>query len=85
VYGALRPDGGEGRAPRFGSAHLRLRASVLERTTLCFPDSHTDPLAVGTPGLAGAVVDAVRSTEPADPLDRYVEAHVTADPGTVDA
>src|ERR1700722_3286657 len=39
-YGALnfrrRVVGG---APRFGSAHLRLAASVMERTTFCYPDS----------------------------------------------
>eukprot|EP01031_Cornospumella_fuschlensis_P025698 gene25698-31033_t len=44
VYGALnylnKPVGG---APRFGSAHFRLRAHVLSRTTFCYPDSYYEP------------------------------------------
>lgn len=76
VYGGLRVEEDPyGSAPRFGSAHLRLRDAVLERSTLCYPDSAFEPLAVGTVGLAGAVTEALH--EPmTDPLDRYVEAHV---------
>jgi len=40
VYGALnfrrKPIGA---APRFGSAHLRLTAEAISRTTFCYPDS----------------------------------------------
>ena len=48
-YGALnhrqRRIGG---APRFGSAHLRLREHMLDRTTFCFPDSVLQPTDFGT-------------------------------------
>ena len=48
-YGALdlhrRPYGA---APRFGSAHVRLAAHTLERTTFCFPDSVFEPEHFGT-------------------------------------
>lgn len=74
-YGALnhrrRPMGG---APRFGSAHLRLRESVLDRSTFCFPDSTFEPTAMETAErfdliqLADGQVHGV--------LDDYVEAHV---------
>ena len=37
-----------GGSVRFGSAHLRLSTSVLERTTFCYPDSHLEPTAFGT-------------------------------------
>ncbi|WP_040338852.1 DUF3626 domain-containing protein [Candidatus Blastococcus massiliensis] len=86
-YGALdhrrRPLGG---APRFGSAHLRLTAPVLDRTTFCFPDSVFDPTAVATAqrfGLfdlvaafdARPLTDELEATE-GGLLDDYVEAHV---------
>lgn len=32
-----------GAAPRFGSAHLRLREHALDRATFCFPDSTFEP------------------------------------------
>lgn len=74
-YGALnhrrRTMGG---APRFGSAHLRLRESALDRSTFCFPDSTFEPTAMGTAErfdlirLADGEVHGV--------LDDYVEAHV---------
>jgi hypothetical protein len=77
AYGALRmSDDPYGSAPRFGSAHLRLRREVLDRTTLCFPDSVFEPEAVGTADRAGAVLDALERVRLDDPLDRYVEAHV---------
>ena len=44
VYGALnfrrKPIGA---APRFGSAHLRLTAEAISRTTFCYPDSVLEP------------------------------------------
>lgn len=75
VYGSLnfrhRRNGG---SPRFGSAYFRLRADVLSRTTLCYPDSVFDPVDVGTADRAGLVARA--SADDRDPLDDYVEAHV---------
>jgi len=52
-YGALnyrqRPTGG---SPRFGSAHLRLRSAVLDRSTFCFPDSAFGPADFGVASLS---------------------------------
>ena len=86
-YGALdhrrRPMGG---APRFGSAHLRLTRSVLDRTTFCFPDSVFEPTALGTADRFGLfplverfdarpLTDEIEAAE-GGLLDDYVEAHV---------
>jgi hypothetical protein len=76
VYGTLDfrtdPVGG---APRFGSAHLRLGAGVLARTTFCHPDSVFGPTDFGVAERMGLVAVAEASA-PDDPLDDYVEAHV---------
>jgi hypothetical protein len=76
VYGALdvhrRPIGA---APRFGSAHVRLAAHVLDRTTCCFPDSVFSPTAVAPARQAGELI-AVAQAAPVDVLDDYVEAQV---------
>ncbi|SDP67327.1 DUF3626 domain-containing protein [Lentzea jiangxiensis] len=73
-YGALDhlrlPHGG---APRFGSAHLRLKQDVLDRTTFCHPDSVFDPVDFGT---ARHFRLHELTGHAADPLDDYVEAHV---------
>lgn len=70
-----RPAGG---SVRFGSAHLRLSPAVLGRTTFRYPDSSTEPDAVGTaehmPLLALARRDEEAGT--VDVLDDYVEAQV---------
>lgn len=76
VYGTVNvradPAGG---APRFGSAHLRLRAGVLPRTTFCYPDSVFAPTHFGVADRMGLVALAA-ADPPDDPLDAYVEAHV---------
>ena len=85
-YGALnhrpRPLGG---APRFGSAHLRLREHMLDRATFCFPDSAFSPTHLGTAHrfdlfrLADAhdrFLEVDGEDEDHDPLDGYVEAQV---------
>jgi Protein of unknown function (DUF3626) len=75
VYGSLnfrnRLCGG---SPRFGSAFFRLRESVLDRATFCYPDSSVDPVHFGTADRAGLV--DVATADARDPLDDYVEAHV---------
>jgi len=79
VYGALSLDGDpRGAALRFGSCHLRLRPSALERVTLAFPDSAHGPEAFGTVDAAPAVTaaEAARAAGGFDALDDYVEAHV---------
>ena len=80
-YGALnfrrRLVGG---APRFGSAHLRLAAGVMERATFCYPDSFGQPEHFGVTARVSPLA-AMAAADDTDPLDDYVEAHVH---GTVD-
>ncbi|MGH4031179.1 DUF3626 domain-containing protein [Actinomycetota bacterium Odt1-20B] len=75
VYGALnfrgKPFGG---APRFGSAHFRLAAETLERTTFCYPDSHLEPSDFGVAARMRLVELALADRQ--DELDDYVEAQV---------
>lgn len=75
VYGSLnhrcRPTGG---SPRFGSAHLRLNAATLARTTFCYPDSVFEPVEVGTADRC-ALADLANADDK-EPLDDYVEAHI---------
>ncbi|WP_371789281.1 DUF3626 domain-containing protein [Streptomyces albidoflavus] len=77
VYGALnfrhRPVGA---APRFGSAHFRLRPEASARATYCYPDSSTDPGAVATAGRMSLLALAANDPSRPDLLDDYVEAHV---------
>lgn len=74
-YGALnhrqRRIGG---APRFGSAHFRLTASTLDRSSFCFPDSVFEPEDFGV-AAACNLTDLVELAAP-EFLDDYVEAHV---------
>lgn len=63
-----------GAAPRFGSAHLRLRADIAPRCTFCFPDSCFEPTAFGTAARM-SLIDLAAS-EQRDRLDDYIEAHV---------
>lgn len=76
-YGALNhrrwPMGG---SPRFGSAHLRLRDSVLERTSFCYPDSHLEPQHFAVADRMGLIALAEANAAGLDVLDDYVEAHV---------
>ncbi|WP_447005570.1 DUF3626 domain-containing protein [Saccharothrix isguenensis] len=63
-----------GAAPRFGSAHLRLGAAALSRTTFCYPDSFLEPEHFGTADRM-ALIEIARADD-RDLLDDYVEAHV---------
>lgn len=75
-YGALDLHGDErGASPRFGSSFLRLRASVVARTTFCFPDSVFEPEDFGVASAMG-LVERARATITLDALDHYVEAQV---------
>lgn len=91
VYGAWNRHGDPyGAAPRFGSAHLRLRPEVLARSTFCWPDSVFGPRDRGGPEVLpqlceladAALHDPTLVPEEAtglsmeDPLNDYVEAHV---------
>jgi hypothetical protein len=75
VYGALnfrrRVVGG---AARFGSAHLRLAADVLTRSTFCHPDSYFEPEHFGVADRMGLI--AMAEGRECDVLDDYIEAQV---------
>nr|WP_052411821.1 DUF3626 domain-containing protein [Streptomyces sp. NRRL S-118] len=75
VYGALnfrlKPVGG---APRFGSAHFRLTAQTLTRTTFCYPDSFLEPSHFGVAARMGLIDLALADRQ--DELDDYIEAQV---------
>jgi hypothetical protein len=76
-YGALNYLGRvAGGSPRFGSAHLRLRPHVLDRTTFCYPDSCYRPAHFGVADRMGLVALAEELRASKDVLDGYVEAHV---------
>ncbi|HEY3504756.1 MAG TPA: DUF3626 domain-containing protein [Actinocatenispora sp.] len=75
VYGALNLRRRTvGAAPRFGSAHLRLAAGTLERTTFCYPDSVFEPSDFGVAARLGLAELALADRR--DVLDDYVEAQV---------
>ncbi|MCT9089783.1 DUF3626 domain-containing protein [Streptomyces sp. ASQP_92] len=75
VYGALnfrrKPVGG---APRFGSAHFRLTAETLSRSTFCYPDSFLEPSHFGVAARMGLLDLALADEQ--DELDDYIEAQV---------
>ncbi len=74
-YGALdHARSPVGAAPRFGSAHLRLTADTLARTTFCYPDSVRRPTRFGVADRM-SLISLVEAAD-GDPLDAYVEAHV---------
>lgn len=76
IYGTLNfRDDPFGGAPRFGSAHLRLRAAALPRTTFCHPDSVFAPTHFGVADRMDLIARA-NAQRPDDPLDDYIEAHV---------
>lgn len=76
VYGALNfRRHAFGAAPRFGSAHLRLTAPALARSTYCYPDSAAEPSDFGVAATGGRLV-TLAEADGRDALDDYVEAHV---------
>lgn len=75
VYGAVDQGQARGAAPRFGSAFLRLKANVTERSTFCYPDSVFEPDGVHDANGLGDLIERMRGDD-IDLLDRYVEAHV---------
>ncbi len=60
----------EGGSPRFGSAHLRLTADTLARTTFCYPDSVFEPTDFGVAHRMSLIAMATRGGR--DLLDDYV-------------
>lgn len=77
-YGALNyKQKTVGGSPRFGSAHIRLKADVLNRTTFCYPDSVFEPEDFGT-ALNMSLVDLALADDK-DALDDYIEAQIHGD------
>jgi hypothetical protein len=75
VYGALNfRCRTAGAAPRFGSAHFRLAAGTLLRTTFCYPDSVLEPSDFGVAAAMPLIALALADERAA--LDDYVEAQV---------
>lgn len=75
VYGALNFRRKEvGAAPRFGSAHFRLTAEALVRTTFCYPDSAAGPTDFGVADRMRLIELAEADTQ--DALNDYIEAQV---------
>jgi hypothetical protein len=75
VYGALNyrrdPIGG---APRFGSSYFRLGIETLRRTTLCYPDSSTEPSDFGTADRCSLI--ELAEADKLDALDGHIEAQI---------
>ncbi|MFB7290274.1 DUF3626 domain-containing protein [Actinacidiphila glaucinigra] len=75
VYGALNfRRRTVGAASRFGSAHFRLTARTMARTTFCYPDSHFEPADFGVAERMGLIPLALADSK--DALDDYIEAQV---------
>ncbi|MFJ3833349.1 DUF3626 domain-containing protein [Streptomyces sp. NPDC090046] len=75
VYGALNfRHHPAGAAPRFGSAHFRLTAQALPRTTFCYPDSYLEPESFGVADRMSLI--ALAEADDQDALDDYIEAQV---------
>jgi hypothetical protein len=76
-YGTLDHLGsGIGGAPRFGSAHLRLKKHVIPRCTFAYPESHIEPTAYGTAEQMALLPLVIENKQKLEPLDNYIEAHV---------
>ncbi|MBC9716094.1 DUF3626 domain-containing protein [Streptomyces sp. TRM66268-LWL] len=63
-----------GAAPRFGSAHIRLAAGALERTTFCYPDSFLEPADFGVAAACDLIALALADDQ--DALDDYIETQI---------
>ncbi|MET7536430.1 DUF3626 domain-containing protein [Streptomyces sp. NPDC005507] len=75
VYGALNfRRKAVGAAPRFGSAHFRLTAEAVARTTFCYPDSFLEPSDFGVAARMGLIGLALADSR--DDLDDYIEAQL---------
>lgn len=78
-YGSLNFRGRAiGGSPRFGSAHFRLSADTLARTTFCYPDSYEEPEHFGVESQVSTLVAMAEADDSSrdEALDDYVEAHV---------
>lgn len=75
-YGALNHRFlSSGGSPRFGSAHMRFKPHIVDRTTFCYPDSYFSPTDFGTDTLVAHLIE-LADADNRDPLDNYIEAHI---------
>lgn len=75
-YGALNyHQHGGGASPRFGSSLFKLKSSVLDRTTFCYPESWVGPKEFGYAYFVENLIQLADADE-IDRLDNYIEAHV---------
>jgi hypothetical protein len=78
-YGALNyQQHGAGASPRFGSAFFKLKSSVLDRTTFCYPESWIGPKEFAYAGHVEHLIELANSAD-LDVLDSYIEAHLHGD------
>ena len=63
-----------GGAPRFGSSYFRLGIETLSRTTLCYPDSSTEPSDFGTADRCSLI--ELAEADKLDALDGHIEAQI---------
>lgn len=78
-YGALNYlQHGAGASPRFGSSFFKLKSSVLDRTTFCYPESWVGPKEFAYAGYVQHLIELANSDD-LDVLDKYIEAHVHGD------
>lgn len=66
-----------GGSPRFGSAYIRCKPTILFRSTFCYPDSVFEPDAFGTADHMNLVELAEKDNQ--DLLDNYIEAQIHGD------
>lgn len=75
-YGALNYKKlGSGGSPRFGSSYFKLKPTLLDRVTFCYPESFFGPRGYGAGRHVGHLIEMADADE-RDPLDHYIEAHV---------
>ena len=63
-----------GASPRFGSAHLRLRREIADRSTFCYPDASANPSSFGIASRMALV--ELAEADCYDILDDHIEAHI---------
>ena len=66
-----------GGSPRFGSAYVRLKPALVNRSTFCYPDSVFEPEAFGTAQHMSLV--ELAKADDKDILDDYIEAQIHGD------
>ncbi|MCE8019931.1 DUF3626 domain-containing protein [Halomonas sp. MCCC 1A11036] len=75
-YGALNYKKlASGGSPRFGSSYFKLKSTLLDRVTFCYPESFFGPRGYGAGPYVGHLIE-MADTDERDSLDHYIEAHI---------